>query len=244
MNMRILIADDDPITSEILYETLIQWGFEVVRATNGSEAWQILQEKNAPNLVLLDWMMPGMTGLDVCRMARQQQHKSYVYILLLTSKAERTDIIKGLDAGADDYIVKPYDLKELDVRLSVGFRILSLEEQRVNLLSKLREKEQARHRLNSNLIANLNEPLAATKQILESFQSHREGLNPKLIDLLDNLVQINEEGLAIVNQVQASYQEQDETSPLLIKSSVNEGSTDGEEDPFVQLRQLLESSQF
>src|SRR5258708_5294104 len=118
--MRILIADDSIVSRHLVEATLRKWGYEVVVASDGLEAWQILQSEGAPRLAILDWVMPGLTGLEVCKRVRERstgKETDYTYLLLLTSKSERDDIIEGLEAGADDYLTKPFDQHELKVRL-------------------------------------------------------------------------------------------------------------------------------
>ena len=126
--MRILLADDDEVSRHILKGTLSRWGFDVVTAADGDEAWKALQAEGAPRLVILDWMMPGMDGVDVCRKVREQLTGPYIYMLLLTSKKEKEDIIRGMSAGADDYVSKPFDPQELQMRLKAGERIIDLQE--------------------------------------------------------------------------------------------------------------------
>ena len=104
--MQILIADDSLVSRHLLDATLRKWGYEVVVACDGSEAWDMLQQENAPPLAILDWMMPGMTGPEVCRLVRQQAREPYTYILLLTSKSLKEDLIEGMESGADDYIIR------------------------------------------------------------------------------------------------------------------------------------------
>ena len=125
--MRILVADDDPINRRMLEAVLTKWNYEVVLASDGDEAWNILSQKDAPKLAILDWMMPGRDGTQLCRQIRNRNDDSYVYILLLTAKFQRTDIIAGLEAGADDYLTKPFDAEELKARLWTGRRVLGLE---------------------------------------------------------------------------------------------------------------------
>ncbi len=125
--MKILVADDDPINRRLLETFLVKWNYEVVVACDGNEAWNILSQKDAPNLAILDWMMPGLDGTEVCRRIRNRSDESYVYILLLTAKFQKADIVEGLDAGADDYLSKPFDAKELKARLWAGNRVLGLE---------------------------------------------------------------------------------------------------------------------
>lgn len=125
--MRILVADDDPINRRLLESFLVKWDYEVVLACDGNEAWNILTQKDAPKLAILDWMMPGLDGTQVCRRIRNRSSESYVYIVLLTAKFQKADIIEGLDAGADDYLSKPFDANELRARLWTGMRVLGLE---------------------------------------------------------------------------------------------------------------------
>ena len=105
--MKLLVADDSIVSRHLLNATLTKWGYEVVVACDGEQAWEILQQPGAPSLAILDWMMPGLTGLEVCRKVRQRALEPYTYILLLTSKSLKEDLIQGMESGADDYIVKP-----------------------------------------------------------------------------------------------------------------------------------------
>jgi len=107
--MKMLIAEDDSVTRRMLEAMRVKWGYEVVVTCDGTEAWQVLQREDAPQLAILDWMMPGMDGVEVCRKVRTKESGSYVYIVLLTTKERREDIVAGLKAGADDYIAKPFD---------------------------------------------------------------------------------------------------------------------------------------
>ncbi len=138
--MRILIADDDPISRRVLEATLTRWGYDVDVAADGNEAWQILTHPDAPPLAIIDWMMPGMDGPDICRRLRAADLQRYIYVLLLTSKHNETDIVEGLSAGADDYITKPFKAGELKVRLRAGSRILQLESELVMARDALREQ--------------------------------------------------------------------------------------------------------
>ncbi|HZJ84755.1 MAG TPA: diguanylate cyclase [Syntrophomonadaceae bacterium] len=131
--MRILIAEDEPISRILLEDALKKWGYEVIVTKNGEEAWNILQQENSPNLVILDWVMPGIDGIEVCRRVRKKDNKSYVYIILLTARNRQEDIIAGLDAGVDDYIIKPFFDEELKYRLKIGERIIELEQRILNL---------------------------------------------------------------------------------------------------------------
>jgi len=127
--LRILIAEDDPVSRRLLEATLVRWDYEVVVACDGTEAMEILQREDAPHLALLDLVMPGMNGDQVCRLVRERARERYIYLLLLTAKSHKSDLIQGLNAGADDYLIKPVDPMELKARLNTGRRILGLQEQ-------------------------------------------------------------------------------------------------------------------
>lgn len=141
--MRILLADDDEVSRHILKGTLSRWGFDVVAAADGGEAWRILQEEGAPRLAILDWMMPVMDGVEVCRKVREQLTGPYIYLLLLTSKREKEDIVSGMAAGADDYVSKPFNPQELQMRLKAGARIIDLQEKLLQAQQEL--KHMATH---------------------------------------------------------------------------------------------------
>lgn len=138
--MKILIADDSIVSRHVLEATVRKWGYEVVVACDGQEALDVLQQENAPALAILDWMMPGMTGPEVCRRLRQRAHEPYTYILLLTSKSQKEDLIEGMEAGADDYITKPFDQHELQVRLRAGTRLVELQAELLSAREALREQ--------------------------------------------------------------------------------------------------------
>jgi diguanylate cyclase (GGDEF)-like protein len=138
--MRVLIADDSLLSRRLLEETLRGWGYEVLVARDGAEAWEILSQPDAPSLAVLDWMMPGHTGPELCRLVRQRASEPYTYILLLTSRNEKDDVVEGMDSGADDYITKPFDKHELKVRLRAGSRIVDLQEQLVRAREALRQQ--------------------------------------------------------------------------------------------------------
>jgi diguanylate cyclase (GGDEF)-like protein len=126
--VRILIADDDPTTLLLLEATLEDWGYEVVSARDGIGAWEVLRRDDAPPLAILDWMMPVLDGVDVCRKVRLEGEAPYVYLIMLTGKATTRDLVQGMEAGADDYVCKPFDEQELRVRLRAGRRIVDLQE--------------------------------------------------------------------------------------------------------------------
>jgi diguanylate cyclase (GGDEF)-like protein len=125
--MRVLIADDDRLSARMLEANLKKGGYDVTVVSDGGQAWELLQSDNRPQMAILDWMMPVMDGLEVCRQVRRAGGP-YVYILLLTGNTDRDSVVTGMDAGADDYIRKPFDPAELQARLRSGMRIVELEE--------------------------------------------------------------------------------------------------------------------
>jgi two-component system cell cycle response regulator len=140
--MRILIADDSIVSRHLLDATLRKWGYQVVVACDGNEAWAILQSEDAPKIAILDWVMPGLTGPEVCRRVRANAKEKdiYTYILLLTSKSQREDLIEGMESGADDYVTKPFDQHELKVRLRPGTRIIELQQELISAREALRDQ--------------------------------------------------------------------------------------------------------
>lgn len=126
---KILIAEDDPGTRHMLQSLLSKWDYQVISVSNGQQALQVLQAKGPPQIAVLDWEMPGTKGIDVVRAVRQMQHDVYIYIILLTAKSFKDDLIEGLQAGADDYMVKPFDAHELRLRVGSGRRIVQLQEE-------------------------------------------------------------------------------------------------------------------
>lgn len=125
--MRILLAEDEPLTRHLVTRLLEDWGYQVEVATDGLEAIARLQSLAAARLAILDWMMPGRDGIEVCRQIRAAANADYTYLILLTAKRHKEDVVAGLDAGADDYITKPFDEAELRSRVRAGERILSLK---------------------------------------------------------------------------------------------------------------------
>src|SRR5690348_12165474 len=125
-SIKVLIADDDPPTRILLRAAISQWGYEVVEASNGEEAWQILQQPIPPRLLILDWLMPKLDGISLCERIKREQ-LIHPYTILLTQVTGTTNIIKGLEAGADEFLSKPFNMAELRSRLSVGARIIRFE---------------------------------------------------------------------------------------------------------------------
>ncbi len=148
--LRTIVADDSPFSRTLLQGLLEKWGFEVHLAANGLEAWEMLQAEDVPTLALLDWMMPGLEGVEICQRARQLSRKYYPYILLVTSKNTSQNAIDALEAGADDYVSKPFDADDLKARLLVGQRILSFQEQLTQTQERLARSEEKYRNLIEN----------------------------------------------------------------------------------------------
>jgi len=186
--MKVLIADDNATSRIMLRGALLQWGYEVVVAENGAQAWDLLAEAESPPLAILDWVMPHMTGPEVCRRVRETRHEPYTYILLLTSKNTKDETVEGLEAGADDYVVKPFDRHELQVRLRAGKRIIDLQ------MELLRAREELRERANKDLLTMLpNRSAICTALEHELSRCHRDRRTVGVILLdVDHFKKIND----------------------------------------------------
>lgn len=138
--MRVLVAEDDAVSARGLQALIRSWGYDVVGASDGPQALAALEASDAPKLAVLDWVMPGLQGPDVCRSIRQQPRNESPYLILLTARSSRRDIIEGLDAGANDYLVKPFDPDELRARVHAGARIVELQ---AGLAEKVSQLEAA-----------------------------------------------------------------------------------------------------
>ncbi len=135
---RVVVAEDDPISREIVCTLLRKWGFDIVVTQDGREAMEALRAESGPVLAVLDWMMPGMDGLEICRRIREADR--LVYVLLLTARSSKEHLVEGLQAGADDYLIKPFNKEELHARLKAGLRVLLLQ---AALAARVEELEQA-----------------------------------------------------------------------------------------------------
>lgn len=138
--MKILIADDERVSRRLLELTLAAWGHEVIVTEEGAAAWAVLEGEDPPSLAILDWMMPGMDGIEICRRVRQRQSPPHPYIILLTAKSSKANIVEGLIAGANDYVTKPFDRDELRARVHVGETVVDLQEK---LAARVIELEEA-----------------------------------------------------------------------------------------------------
>jgi len=125
--MQVLIAEDDPISRKLLELNLNRGGYTVLATADGGQAWEAISAEGAPRLAILDWMMPVMDGVEICRRVRAGEAPGYVYLILLTAKTEEKDRVEGFRAGADDYLTKPFEAQDLQARVAVGKRIIELQ---------------------------------------------------------------------------------------------------------------------
>jgi phosphoserine phosphatase RsbU/P len=137
MIVKILVAEDDAVARHLLHKILIKQGYEVELVSNGLDAWEILRKDDAPSLAILDWMMPGLDGVEVCRRIRSEVGGKHYYVILLTARHDKEDIVTGFVAGADDYVTKPFNASELCARIAVGLRILSLQRELEDRITEL-----------------------------------------------------------------------------------------------------------
>ena len=186
--MRILIAEDDAVSRRVLEGFLSKWGYDVLVSQDGEEAWQILQEEDAPQMAILDWMMPQTDGLEVCRRLRRRGPEPYVYVLLLTAKGQKQDVVEGIEAGADDYLTKPFDPGELQARLRAGRRILALQGALISARDALRF--QATHDPLTGLWNRLAS-IEAMRRELSRSQRQKESLSVVMADL-DHFKSVND----------------------------------------------------
>jgi two-component system cell cycle response regulator len=167
---RILIAEDDPVSRHMLRTFLVKWEYEVVVAVDGIEALRILESEDAPSLAVLDWMMPGLEGPQVCKRVREHPERPYVYVLLVTARSQKGDLLRGLESGADDYLTKPFDAQELRARLRVGQRILDLQD------SLITAREELRFSATHDALTGIsNRPSVLEAVSREQFRQVREG---------------------------------------------------------------------
>ncbi|HSS21598.1 MAG TPA: response regulator transcription factor [Pyrinomonadaceae bacterium] len=137
--MNILIAEDDPVSRRVLEATLQKWDYKVTVVHNGADAWEVMQGQEPASLAILDIMMPGMDGLEVCRRVRTIETSTPPYLILLTAMSSKSDVVKGIEAGANDYLSKPFHRDELRVRVNVGVQMLELQKSLANRVSQLEE---------------------------------------------------------------------------------------------------------
>lgn len=187
--VKILIAEDESVERLVLESFLLKRGHEVVSCRDGIEAWDGLQDEMAPRLAILDWMMPGKDGIEICRDARKQQRLGATYIILLTGNNRKEDVVEGLKAGADDYITKPFDSDELHARVQVGVRVVELQEQLLEL-----ERTQVLAATAAAAAHEINQPLQAMTLQLELMMAKMEVDDPREREIKDVLTQTDRIG--------------------------------------------------
>jgi signal transduction histidine kinase len=216
--MKILIAEDDRISLRLLQATLVKWEHDVVATCDGVEAWQRLQADNPPQLAILDWMMPGQDGIEICRKIRQTPALQSMYLILLTARGKPEEIIEGLEAGADDYIIKPFDHAALRARLGVGLRVVALQSNLQayshNLEQKVWERTrelEAANRTKSEFLASmshelrtpLNAVIGFAEVLLEKYfgplTGRQEGYVKDILDSGQHLLKLIDNILDIIN---------------------------------------------
>ena len=186
--MKILIAEDDPAFGKLLEDLLITWGYEVVTTRDGNDAWEALRGEDAPSLAILDWLMPGMDGVEICRQVRKEVQEHYTYLILLTSQQRDEDLLTGMEAGADDYLTKPFKHHELRVRLRAGRRIIELQNE------LLAAREILRHKASHDSLTGLwnhEEILGIFRQELARGERGGDCVSVIMADL-DNFKKIND----------------------------------------------------
>lgn len=172
--MKVLIAEDDAVSRTALEAFLRKWQYTVISTNDGNEAWQAMQAPGAPQLAILDWMMPGLDGLTLIKRLRGQERSEPLYLILLTAKTARGDVVEALESGADDYITKPYDRAELRARINVGRRMLELQ-------ARLREREKLQGVLEmaGAVCHELNQPLQTVSGFSELLLMDLDEADPR-----------------------------------------------------------------
>ncbi|WP_298434113.1 response regulator [Geobacter sp.] len=207
--MKILIADDDGVARAMLDSALRSWGYETAVASDGDEAWRLMEGEDPPRMALLDWMMPGLSGMDICRKLRASSVPSPPYLILITAKGGKENIVAGLDGGANDYIVKPFVMDELRARVGVGQRYLGMQDalaRRMTELNELNRKLEQRVRERTFELESANRELEAfgysVSHDLRAPLRHIVGFGEMLAEQFGPV--LGEEGLALVGKIRDS----------------------------------------
>ncbi len=206
--MKILIADDDPVSRRLLQNYLQKWGYEVTPAQDGAEAWRLFEGGSFP-MVITDWMMPELDGSGLIRRIRASQRPGYVYAMMLTAKSQKEDLVEGMEAGADDFLTKPFDRDELRVRLRAGERIIRLEHHLRETQAALVQTEQlaslgrlaagVAHEINNpiafviNNLAVLRRDVQAALAVLEKYGEGREAFSRSEPALMAEVARLEDE---------------------------------------------------
>lgn len=179
--MKVLITDDDLTTRLTLGLYLKKWGYQVMEAASGPEAWECLNRPEAPSLAIVDWVMPGLSGPQLCRQIKASASVIKPYIILLTARGERRDIVQGLDSGADDFMTKPYHPDELRARVSVGERVIGLQGQLFDMNRQLEDRVRERTREVERLLRHKEELLQHLSHDLKTPLTPLVSLLPELL---------------------------------------------------------------
>jgi DNA-binding response OmpR family regulator len=188
--MKILIAEDDAVSRKLLESNLHRWGHEAVSCKDGDQAWAYLEQPDTPRLAILDWMMPGIEGPELCRRARELRHGSLLYLILLTAKGDEADLVQGLQAGADDYVTKPFSREEMRARMGVGLRFLELQERLIEAERNrvvVQAAGAAAHEINQPLTV-----LMGTAQLLQMRAEKGAEPNPAITEMYNAAERIRE----------------------------------------------------
>lgn len=192
--LKVLIADDDPPTRILLRAAITQWGYQVVEASDGEEAWDLLQLPDAPRLVILDWIMPKLDGIDLCmRIKKELAHRPY--IILLTRVEGTANIIKGLEAGADEFLSKPFNMAELRSRLSVGAKIVKYE-------ITLAEKNKQLKNYISCIQELSNLTLEISQKLMELLKAEQSEASPQVASQVQKIQDLHENLKHIIEVIQ------------------------------------------
>ncbi|MEI6655016.1 MAG: response regulator [Verrucomicrobiota bacterium] len=198
--MRILIAEDDLTSRIVVASVLKKSGHEVVETVNGFDAWQALQQPDAPRLVILDWMMPVMDGPEVLRRIRALPTERPSYIIMLTARSEKASIIAGLDAGANDYLAKPFDPGELNARVEVGQRMVEMQDALATKVEELRQSQAALHVLTARMQAVREEERSnLARELHDAFGQHLTALQIDLMGMDRHLQTVTPPDLALLS---------------------------------------------
>lgn len=186
--MKVLIAEDDAVSRRVLEEFLRKWGHEVVAVKNGADAWAILGTQHPPRIAILDWMMPELEGVEVCRRVRAVSGRPYTFMILLTAHGQKQSLLAGLKAGADDYLSKPFDADELRARLQVGERILRIQDELIAARDALHF--QTTHDLLTGIASRGAAMDFLTRELSRGFREHR-AISVVLVDV-DHFKSVND----------------------------------------------------